>query len=182
MKAVILPSGPSVRANTVQRSAIPPLVIQIFSPFSVQLPSSFRFAAVRTAWCARGLGLGERIRLRLAREELLGRFVDVTPSGALLLDLDGGGRWNVRLDANFQDEVYTNPTNHPLNLIEDYTVTNLRFWWEAPDDEWELAVEIHNATDELYYHDLFDQVASVGQIQAQPALPRTWLLSATRSF
>jgi BirA family biotin operon repressor/biotin-[acetyl-CoA-carboxylase] ligase len=50
------------------------------------------FAEVRTAWCARGFGLGERIRLRLDREELLGRFVDVTPGGALLLDLDGGGR------------------------------------------------------------------------------------------
>ena len=50
------------------------------------------FAEVRAAWCARGLGLGERIRLRLDREELHGRFVDVTPSGALLLDLDGGGR------------------------------------------------------------------------------------------
>ncbi|MGH6920850.1 MAG: biotin--[acetyl-CoA-carboxylase] ligase, partial [Geminicoccaceae bacterium] len=50
------------------------------------------FAAVRTAWCARGFGLGEQIGLRLAREELFGRFVDVTPSGALLLDLDSGGR------------------------------------------------------------------------------------------
>jgi BirA family transcriptional regulator, biotin operon repressor / biotin---[acetyl-CoA-carboxylase] ligase len=50
------------------------------------------FTSVRAAWCARGLGLGERIRLRLDREELQGRFVDVTPGGALLLDLDGGGR------------------------------------------------------------------------------------------
>jgi biotin-(acetyl-CoA carboxylase) ligase len=50
------------------------------------------FAGVRAAWCARGVGLGERIRLRLEREELLGRFVDVTTGGALLLDLEGGGR------------------------------------------------------------------------------------------
>jgi BirA family biotin operon repressor/biotin-[acetyl-CoA-carboxylase] ligase len=50
------------------------------------------FAGVRAAWCARGFGLGERIRLRLDREELLGRFVDVTPGGTLLLDLEGGGR------------------------------------------------------------------------------------------
>jgi BirA family biotin operon repressor/biotin-[acetyl-CoA-carboxylase] ligase len=38
------------------------------------------------------VGLGERIRLRLEREELLGRFVDVTTGGALLLDLEDGGR------------------------------------------------------------------------------------------
>jgi BirA family biotin operon repressor/biotin-[acetyl-CoA-carboxylase] ligase len=50
------------------------------------------FAGVRAAWCARGVGLGERTRLRLEREELLGRFVDVTTGGALLLDLEGGGR------------------------------------------------------------------------------------------
>lgn len=50
------------------------------------------FGAVRTAWCARGFGLGEQIRLRLDREELSGRFVDVTASGALLLDLGASGR------------------------------------------------------------------------------------------
>jgi BirA family biotin operon repressor/biotin-[acetyl-CoA-carboxylase] ligase len=50
------------------------------------------FAEVRAAWRARSAGLGEKIRLRLDREELWGRFVDVTPSGSLLLDLDGGGR------------------------------------------------------------------------------------------
>ena len=50
------------------------------------------FAPLRTAWCARSLGLGEEIRLRLEREDLLGRFVDVTASGALLLDLGAGGR------------------------------------------------------------------------------------------
>jgi BirA family transcriptional regulator, biotin operon repressor / biotin---[acetyl-CoA-carboxylase] ligase len=50
------------------------------------------FAEVRAAWRARSAGLGEKIRLRLDREELFGRFVDVTPSGALLLDLETGGR------------------------------------------------------------------------------------------
>ena len=47
MKAVILPSGDSVRANTVYRPAIPPLVIHIFSPFRVQLPSAFLEALLR---------------------------------------------------------------------------------------------------------------------------------------
>jgi BirA family biotin operon repressor/biotin-[acetyl-CoA-carboxylase] ligase len=50
------------------------------------------FAEVRRAWCARSFGLGDQIRLRLDREELSGRFVDVTESGALLLELDTGGR------------------------------------------------------------------------------------------
>ena len=50
------------------------------------------FAEMRRAWCARSFGLGDQIRLRLDREELSGRFVDVTESGALLLELDTGGR------------------------------------------------------------------------------------------
>ena len=45
--AVILPAADEVRANTVYRSAMPPLVIQIFSPLSVQLPSAFLTAWVR---------------------------------------------------------------------------------------------------------------------------------------
>jgi len=50
------------------------------------------FGAIRDAWCGRSLGIGEAIRLRLEREELSGRFVDITPAGALLMDLDAGGR------------------------------------------------------------------------------------------
>ena len=46
-KALILPASDAVRANTVYRSAIPPLVIQIFSPLSVHVPSAFFSARVR---------------------------------------------------------------------------------------------------------------------------------------
>lgn len=50
------------------------------------------FADVRRAWLARSPHLGEAIRLRLAHEEVRGRFVGLTPSGALLLEEAGGGR------------------------------------------------------------------------------------------
>jgi iron complex outermembrane receptor protein len=98
------------------------------------------------------------------------------------VDLDSGGRFNIRLDTSFQDEVYTSATNDPLNLIEDYTLSNAKLWWQSADDEWDLGLEIRNLTDKLYYHSLFDQHLSVGQVQAQPAMPRTWLVSATRRF
>jgi len=49
------------------------------------------FAPLRTAWRTRSLGIGEEIRLRLEREDLRGRFIDVTASGSLLLDLGTGG-------------------------------------------------------------------------------------------
>ena len=50
------------------------------------------FAAVRPAWLALGSGIGDRVRLRLGREEVAGRFVDVTEQGALLVAQDGNRR------------------------------------------------------------------------------------------
>jgi BirA family biotin operon repressor/biotin-[acetyl-CoA-carboxylase] ligase len=47
------------------------------------------FAAVRPAWLALGCAVGDRIRLRLAHEELAGRFLGVTEQGALLVGQDG---------------------------------------------------------------------------------------------
>ena len=49
------------------------------------------FAPVREAWLARASGLGSRIRVRLANEEILGVFQGIDDSGALLLGLPGGG-------------------------------------------------------------------------------------------
>jgi len=50
------------------------------------------FAPIREAWLARASGLGSRIRVRLAREELTGVFLGVDDSGALLLGVNGGTR------------------------------------------------------------------------------------------
>jgi BirA family biotin operon repressor/biotin-[acetyl-CoA-carboxylase] ligase len=50
------------------------------------------FAAVRPAWLALGSGVGDRVRLRLGREEVAGRFLDVTDQGALLVAQDGAPR------------------------------------------------------------------------------------------
>jgi hypothetical protein len=48
MKAVILPSGVvGAREHGVEAAAMPPFVIQIFSPLRVQLPSPLRVALVR---------------------------------------------------------------------------------------------------------------------------------------
>ena len=50
------------------------------------------FAEVRKAWCARSYGLGDPIRLRLHREQIDGRFVDLTEKGALLIERADGTR------------------------------------------------------------------------------------------
>lgn len=44
------------------------------------------FAPVRAAWLARASGLGERVRVRLERNTLCGRFLDLDDDGALVLE------------------------------------------------------------------------------------------------
>jgi BirA family biotin operon repressor/biotin-[acetyl-CoA-carboxylase] ligase len=48
------------------------------------------FAPVRGAWLARASGLGEPIRVRLERDTLDGRFLDLDDDGALLLENAAG--------------------------------------------------------------------------------------------
>ena len=48
------------------------------------------FAAVRKAWLANAASHGELIRVRLERETLYGRFLDIDEEGTLLLECPGG--------------------------------------------------------------------------------------------
>jgi BirA family biotin operon repressor/biotin-[acetyl-CoA-carboxylase] ligase len=50
------------------------------------------FAPIRAAWLARAAGLGGPIQVRLERDTLHGRFVDLDNDGALLLDMPSGSR------------------------------------------------------------------------------------------
>ncbi len=50
------------------------------------------FAPVRTAWIARAKGVGEPVRVRLPGEEFVGAFLDLDPSGALLVKTGDGER------------------------------------------------------------------------------------------
>jgi len=50
------------------------------------------FAPIREAWLARAMGLGEPIQVRLERDTLDGRFLDLDDDGALLLGTSGGSR------------------------------------------------------------------------------------------
>ena len=73
----------------------PSTVIEAFtSRFAVWL-ARWRddgFAPIRDAWLMRAIGLGEPIQVRLERDTLAGRFLDLDNDGALLLGIPGGSR------------------------------------------------------------------------------------------
>jgi iron complex outermembrane receptor protein len=95
----------------------------------------------------------------------------------------GFGVVTPRLDAAYQDDLFTNPDNSPGSRIDSYTLLNGRITWEDPSREWVIALEGRNLTDELYYLDKGDGLSGgVGYVNGFPALPRTWMLTVRRNF
>jgi BirA family biotin operon repressor/biotin-[acetyl-CoA-carboxylase] ligase len=62
---------------------------------------SVGFAGVRARWLALARGLGEPIEIRQGSDTVRGRFVDLDPDGALVLETDGGRRRITTGDVNF---------------------------------------------------------------------------------
>jgi iron complex outermembrane receptor protein len=94
----------------------------------------------------------------------------------------GQGTLTPRIDASFQDDIYSDATNAPTNLIESYTLVNARLTWRSMDEDWQLALEATNLTDEYYYVTLFDLWGPVGYVHGQPGRPREYALTIRRDF
>jgi iron complex outermembrane receptor protein len=97
--------------------------------------------------------------------------------------LSGGSSITPRLDVSNQSDMYGNAINAPTSKINGYTLLNGRLTWNSGNDDWQTSLEIQNLTDKLYYNTTFDLIAAAGGFQsAQPALPRTWMLTVKRNF
>jgi len=97
---VSAPTDTPYRATDLQSAGVagltPPLLLE---RFAVRFVAGYRiwrdegFARVRGSWLAAGHAAGDRLSIRVAENETLdGRFVDLDPDGALLLDLASGER------------------------------------------------------------------------------------------
>lgn len=96
------------------------------------------------------------------------------------------GTWGTltpRLDYSYQDSYFSAAINRaPYNEVESYSLLNGRVTWRSTDEDWQVAMEVTNMTDELYYLGIFDNRGSSKTIHAQPALPLQWAISVKRSF
>jgi iron complex outermembrane receptor protein len=98
-------------------------------------------------------------------------------------NMGSGSSITPRLDISNQSDMYGNAINSPTSLIKGYTLLNGRLTWRSADRGWQAALEIQNLTDKLYYNTTFDLIAAAGGFQsAQPALPRTWMVTVKRTF
>ena len=63
--------------------------LAVFGPFYDAWEAG-GFQTIRADWLAFAAGVGERVVARLEREEVAGRFADLDPDGALIMQLDSG--------------------------------------------------------------------------------------------
>lgn len=99
------------------------------------------------------------------------------------IDLGSSGHLVPRLDWSYQGDIYIDPENTSGGLIDSYDLVNLSLTWRSPDEDWQGALKINNATDELYYTNLTNAVPTGGGTKyAVPGLPRTWLFTVKRMF
>ncbi len=92
------------------------------------------------------------------------------------------GEFMLRVDANYMDEVFADPTNREVNRIDDYTLVNAIIRWSAPSEDWRIEAAWLNLTDEVYYIDAYDVHDSQGTVISQPGMPSTFSLSFQRNF
>jgi iron complex outermembrane receptor protein len=59
---------------------------------------------------------------------------------------------------------------------------NARLTYITADERWQVAFEVKNLTDKLYYTDVFDNCGSTSSIQGTPGLPRAWAVSLKHNF
>jgi iron complex outermembrane receptor protein len=106
------------------------------------------------------------------------------------IDLGKVGTLTPRIDINHEDAFNRNANNVDaatggvdiFGLVAGRTLVNARLSYKTADGDWELAGEIRNLTDKLYYTDLFDNRGSTNSIQGSPGEPRTWSLTVKRHF
>ena len=105
-------------------------------------------------------------------------------------DLGNAGTITPRVDVTHTDTFNRNTNNVDATTglkdifgqVKGATLVNARLAYATKDRDWELAVEVRNLTDKLYYTDVFDNRGSTNSIQGTPAEPRTWAVSVKRRF
>ena len=100
------------------------------------------------------------------------------------------GTLTPRVDVSHDDSYSRNANNVDaasggvdiFGRIPGRTLANARLSYRTMDEDWEVAFEVRNLTNKLYYTDFFDNRGSTNSIQGSPGEPRTWAVSVKRKF
>ncbi|MGZ3171651.1 MAG: TonB-dependent receptor [Croceibacterium sp.] len=99
-------------------------------------------------------------------------------------DLGSYGSLTPRVDASYQDKVYTGfKYNGVPQFINAYTLVNARLTWQNEQKDLSVSLEGTNLTNKYYYVTLFDlRAAGAGLDKAQPGRPREWAVTVKKTF
>jgi iron complex outermembrane receptor protein len=125
-----------------------------------------------------GLGAGLRYGMKLAyapeRQFSVG--------AQYKFDVGSAGSITPRLDWSYRSAQETSAINNNiLGILPKYSLLNGRITWNSADDDWQLALQVTNITDKLYWTGIGPNNNS-GTTAANPGMPRQWSLSLKRNF
>ncbi|WP_160770029.1 TonB-dependent receptor [Alteraurantiacibacter buctensis] len=143
---------------------------------------TFKYTSISAAAANSGIGLEDR-----------GQYISpwqYSFSASYEADLGSSGTLTPRIDVSHIDSFNRNSNNVDaatggediFGQVPGYTLVNTRVTYATEDRDWELALEVRNLTDKLYWTDFFDNRGSTNGVQATPAEPRTWAVSVKRRF
>jgi iron complex outermembrane receptor protein len=95
--------------------------------------------------------------------------------------LGGGSTLTPRFDVNYQSRQEANTINNALAKLQPYSVMNARLAWSSADKDWQVAAQVANLANKLYYTGV-GQSNNTWMVTAAPAAPREWSLTVRRSF
>lgn len=98
------------------------------------------------------------------------------------IPLGGLGTLTPRIDYAYKSKVYSDAANYEPGAIPGYGLWNARLSYAAPEDAWELSMQIYNLADKRYFVNKFQGYFALGTLVGQPAMPRTFLLSLRHNF
>jgi iron complex outermembrane receptor protein len=98
------------------------------------------------------------------------------------LEIGSAGTITPRVDYSYQSEMWSNAINSNFNHLAPRNMVNARLTYEAPDKDWQVALEVSNLTNERYYQSLFDFYNAQGTVTGVPVRPREWAVSVKRRF
>ncbi len=143
---------------------------------------TFKYTSISAAAANSGIGLEDK-----------GQYISpwqYSFSASYEADLGSSGTLTPRIDVSHIDSFNRNSNNVDaatggediFGQVPGYTLVNTRLTYATEDRDWELALEVRNLTDKLYWTDFFDNRGSTNGVQATPAEPRTWAVSVKRRF
>jgi len=150
---------------------------QPFDGFSVDASASYLdFEYTTLSQLAFNSGLRETFNTPFAPKE------KYSAGAQYAMELGDAGRLTPRLDWSYQAAFNSQAGTSPMNRVPAYYTVNGRLAWQSADENWQVALEGTNLTDEIYYLTFFDNRTSTQNVFGQPGRPREWAVSLKRSF